>query len=174
MKSHLKASGRVLLAIKGMWYDVTDFMSEHPGGAAILQASSMKVDATPNFLAVHDASLLDTSSVRELRIGRVWQDEDNQTGKGTAYLAARKKLAEGEETKWWDRCTQAQVCVILIFTATLLHSPIRPLAAPNTIVRGRRAQGGGSASAPCSPRALEYWKRRQPKFKSQRTRMESI
>ena len=31
LKSHLKASGRVLLAINGMWYDVTDFMSEHPG-----------------------------------------------------------------------------------------------------------------------------------------------
>lgn len=112
MKSHLKASGRVLLAIKGMWYDVTDFMSEHPGGEAILRTTSMKSDATQSFLAIHDASLLDQPSVRALEIGRVWQDEDNQTGKGTAYLAARKKKTNGEETKWWDRCTQMEVLTV--------------------------------------------------------------
>lgn len=77
----------------------------------------MKVDATPSFLAIHDASLLDQASVRALEIGRVWQDKDNQIGKGTAYLAARKKKTNGEETKWWDRCTQTELQALLSVAA---------------------------------------------------------
>ena len=125
VQSILKARGRVLLAIKGMWYDVTDFMPEHPGGEAILRAASMQPDATPNFLAVHDANLLDEATTRALQIGRVMENDsnkdDDQMGNGTAFLA-QAKVTPGAETKWWDRCTPLQASSRLILAVTPLKS----------------------------------------------------
>ena len=126
VQNSLKAKGRVLLAIKGMWYDVTDFMPEHPGGEAILRAASMQPDATANFLAVHDPGLLDEATTRALQIGRVIENDsnndDDQMGNGTAFLAAKHKVPPGAETKWWDRCTPLQASSRLILAFTSLKS----------------------------------------------------
>lgn len=100
--SRLRASGKTVLVVQGVAYDVTDFVAVHPGGEEVLRAACQHNDATAQFLAFHDLALLHTKEVRERVIGRVPSRHDVAPPDEAGTSKLSRTSNSSARSQWWD------------------------------------------------------------------------
>jgi hypothetical protein len=146
----LSASGRASMVIGGVAYDFTDFMSEHPGGAALLRKNAGK-DASAEFLASHPVDIIEqTLSKKQLRtmtLGKV--DAATATAADVAVYPA---VAIAGEWRWPARSASPRGggAAPTLFTAACNLFPSadsRRGRRRAAVCRGPGARGGGRGCA---------------------------
>ncbi len=97
------------MIIRGEAYNLTKF--DHPGGSGIIRQASLLPDASLEFFAVHNESVL--SSAQSYWIGSLESTKiaskqaTGVWGSGTANLSGR--MGEQKGDSWWVRYTEAEL-----------------------------------------------------------------
>ena len=109
------------LAVDGTVYDLTGFLSQHPGGAPILQAHA-GLDATAAFHRAHRGSASYIQLRRRYAVGQLWHPPLAAPGDPYwSWVAALRQAVELQNTFRLDRS---------FLRGTLLNNPSAPAASP--------------------------------------------